>query len=74
MCKLEEKHPYSHQNAAAHLVTQQPKHCHTTPLFAELYWLPVTQQIEFKVILMIFKALNDLAPEYIFELITRKPN
>jgi hypothetical protein len=60
------------QNAAARMVTRQPKHCHITPLLAELHWLPVTQRIQFKVILMVFKALNNLAPEYISDLLVRK--
>ena len=62
------------QNATARLLAQQPKHCHITPLLTELHWLSVTQRIEFKVILMVFKALNDMAQECISELITRKPN
>ena len=53
------------QNVATHLVTRQAKHCYITILLTELHRLHVSQQIEFKVILMVFKALNDLAPEYI---------
>ena len=35
-----------------------------------LHWLKVEQRIEFKLCLLIYKALNGLAPSYICELIT----
>ena len=34
-----------------------------------LHWLPIPQRIEFKVVLMTFKALNGLAPKYLKELL-----
>ena len=35
-----------------------------------LHWLPIEQRIEFKILLLTFKARNKLAPEYISSLIT----
>ena len=61
------------QNAAARLIVRIPKHSHITPTLMELHWLPVRQRIKFKVLLTVFKALNDLASVYIKELLTSKP-
>ena len=36
-----------------------------------LHWLPVTFRIEFKILLLVFKALNGLAPLYLAECIPR---
>jgi hypothetical protein len=61
------------QNSAARLVRRLLKHNHVTPLLRELHWLPVKQRIKFKVLLLVFKALNNLAPAYIQELLVVKP-
>jgi hypothetical protein len=60
------------QNAAARVVSRMPKHCHITPLLVQLHWLPIPQRINYKVLLMVFKALNTLAPSYITEMLTYK--
>ena len=57
------------QNNAARLVKRKKKSDHVTPLLMDLHWLPVEQRILFKVNMITFKALNDLAPAYISELI-----
>ena len=41
------------------------KHDHVTPLLKELHWLPVELRIIFKILLLTFKALNNLCPSYI---------
>jgi hypothetical protein len=61
------------QNAAARLVMLEPKQCHITPILKELHWLPVKQRIVFKILLTVFKALNELAPTYLVEMLTKKP-
>ena len=48
--------------------------CHITPLLKTLHWLPVRQRIVFKILLIVFKALNGQAPSYILELLTLKSN
>ena len=53
------------QNAAARLVTLTKKRSHITPILRELHWLPVDSRITYKLLLIVFKALNDLAPDYI---------
>ena len=41
-----------------------------TPLLMELHWLPVEQRINFKILLITYKALNGQAPTYISDLFT----
>ena len=53
------------QNAAARLVTLTRKSSHITPVLKELHWLPVGYRIVYKLLLIVFKSLNNLAPEYI---------
>jgi len=57
------------QNAAACVIFMKSKYRHITPLLKELHWLPVTYRIQFKVILITFKALHDMAPSYISNLL-----
>ena len=40
---------------------------HITPVQAELHWLPVSFRIDFKVIQLVYKTPNGLAPSYITE-------
>jgi hypothetical protein len=49
-----------------------PKYSHITPVLYELHWLPVHARIQFKVLLFAFKAIHDLAPSYIKDLINVK--
>jgi len=57
------------QNKAARLVTLTKKRDHVTPVLCRLHWLPVDVRIDFKVLLMVYKALHGLAPYYIRELL-----
>ena len=41
------------------------KHAHITPVLFKLHWLPVYARIQFKVLLLAFKAIHNLAPSYI---------
>lgn len=58
------------QNAAARLITLSRKHEHITPILFNLHWLPVNYRIIFKILLITYKALNDLAPSYVRDLLT----
>lgn len=53
-------------NCAARLV----KRCPTSPLLSELHWLPVEHRIVFKILLLVFKSLNNLAPPSLSDLLT----
>ena len=57
-------------NAAARVIARVDIHDHISPVLKELHWLPVEQRIIFKINLITFKCLNDLAPSYLKELIT----
>ena len=55
------------QNHAARVITQWRKYDHITPVLVDLHWLPVKQRIDFKILLLTYKALNGLAPTYLRE-------
>ena len=57
------------QHAAARLVTNTPRICHITPILKDLHWLPIKYRIEFKIVLLPFKCLYGLAPQYLVDLI-----
>ena len=60
------------QNAAARLITRSRKCDRITPiLLVDLHWLPVSEGIKFKILLLTFKALHQQSPTYIQDLITR---
>ena len=56
------------QNSAAHLVCHVKNYDHITPVLKKLHWLPVHQHILFKVLVVTYKALHDLAPKYISDM------
>ena len=57
------------QNHAARVITRTRKGEHITPVLMTLHWLPIRERIKFKVMLLVFKARNGLAPPYISELL-----
>lgn len=57
------------QNAAAKLPTGVKKYEHITPTLMSKLWLPVRYRIEFKILLMVCKSLNGLAPAYLTDLL-----
>ena len=52
-------------NASARLVCYAPRFCHITPILRDLHWLSIRAHINFKVLLLTFKALHGLAPQYL---------
>ena len=62
------------QNAAARIALDLSKFCHVTPALRQLHWLPVVKRIQFKILLLTFKAIHGLSPPSdISELLTIKP-
>ena len=53
------------QNTAARIVTRTKKHQHITPVLYSLHWLPVRQRISFKILLLTYKSIRGLAPQYL---------
>ena len=58
------------QNTAARIIQYVPKSHSITPVLKDLHWLKVEFRIQYKVILMVFKALRGEAPPYIADLIS----
>ena len=52
------------QYHAAKIVTKKNKSDHVTPLLFSLHWIPISFRIKYKIILITYKCLNGLAPEY----------
>ena len=57
------------QNTAARLVTRTKRSSHITPILFDLHWLPVHLRIQYKLLLLTYRAVNGLAPAYITELL-----
>ncbi|KAK0136277.1 hypothetical protein N1851_027827 [Merluccius polli] len=55
--------------ASPPLLTGTRKRGHISPVLASLHWLPVKFRIEFKILLLNYKALHGQAPSYLKELI-----
>ena len=59
------------QNTAARVIARIRKYDHISQTLLELHWLPVEYRIKFKLLLIVFKCIHELAPEYLSKNITR---
>ncbi len=59
------------QNAAARVVIGTNKFEHITPVLNNLHWLSVKFRINFKILLLTFKAYHGLAASYLCDLIDK---
>ena len=57
------------QNNAARLVTGVRREDNISPVLKKFHWLPISFRIEYKITLLCFKALNNLAPQYLSDLL-----
>ncbi|XP_064651630.1 uncharacterized protein LOC135502611 [Lineus longissimus] len=57
------------QNNAARLITRTSRRNHISPVLEDLHWLPVRARIEFKVLTLVYKAVNGIAPDYLQDLL-----
>ena len=57
------------RNLAARIISRTPKTDHISSTLYALPWLPIDKCIQYKLLLMVFKALNGLPPSYLSELI-----
>ena len=46
-----------------------PEYCHITPVLLTLHWLPVKYRICYKIAVISFKAIYNLGPEYLSNII-----
>ena len=54
------------QNRAARIVTFTKKYEHITPSLIDLHWLLVDYRITYKILLLVYKAINGFSPSYIY--------
>ncbi len=52
------------QNSAARIITRTRMRDHITPVLESLHWLPVSFRVDFKILMLTYKALHGLAPQY----------
>ena len=57
------------QNTAARLVTRTKLSAHITPVLSDLHWLPVHFRLQYKLLLLTYRAINGQSPSYISELL-----
>ena len=57
------------QNYAARVILKRPMRDHATPMLIELHWLPMNARIDYKIAIMVYKCLNNIAPVYLSNLI-----
>lgn len=58
------------QNAAARIISRAPRRHGTSHLLHDLHWFPIKKRIIFKILLIAFKAQNDMSPAYISDMIS----
>lgn len=56
------------QNAAARVLTFSHKHEHIYPILRKLHWLPIEQRMQYRILVLTFKILNNCAPSYLSDL------
>ena len=57
------------QNTAARIITRTRKFAPITPVLTHLHWLPVRLRIDYKILLLTFKAIHNQTPAYISDLL-----
>ena len=58
------------QNWAAKVICKASKWDHVTPYLQQLHWLPIEDRITFKILVVVFKCLNDLMPGYLTQTVS----
>ena len=51
-------------NTAARIVSLRPKRDDIIPVLISLHWLPIEHRIHYKIMLLVFRCLHNLAPSY----------
>ena len=60
------------QNWAAKVVLKRNRYDSSTRALYDLHWLPVQYRINYKIAVMVFKCLNNMAPSYLQDLLVIK--
>ena len=61
------------QNAGAKLVLQKDKSASSKECLHALHWLPIRERIDYKILTLAFKSLNNQAPVYLQDLLCECP-
>ena len=59
------------QNSAARLITRTKQRERITPALIELHWLPIKARIEYKIMVLTYKALKHDEPRYLRKMLKR---
>lgn len=57
-------------NEAAGFLTGTGRRVSITPVLVDLHWLPVKYRIQFKIMLLTFRIINNIVPSYLTELLS----
>ena len=57
------------QNSATCLICGTPRYSHIMPVLHALHWLSVSLRIVFKIAVLTFKTIHDMAPGYVCDLV-----
>jgi len=60
---------HTQQNSAARIICRTSRFDHITPVLKELHWLPIRWRIKHKILTLTYKALHDLSPIYMADMI-----
>ncbi len=58
------------QNAVARVLTRTRKYDHINPVLSTVHWPSIKHHIYFQILLITFKALNGLVPQYLSEFLS----
>ena len=56
----------------ARVIACVPRSNHISPVVMQLHWLPVSQRIEYKVLILAFTAIKGKAPRYICDMVEER--
>jgi len=54
-------------------VAKAPEFCHVIPILKSLHWLKINERIEYKLLVLTYKALTTAQPTYLHSLISVQP-
>src|SRR6218665_3381152 len=62
-------------NVAARMIARLPPYSHISDyMIDELHWLPILARVRYKVLLLVAKSQQGLAPKYLCELMSKPPS
>ena len=60
------------QKRAARIILKADSMMPSQTMFSKLNWLPFSKRVEYNICVMVFKALNNLTPDYVSQLIVKQ--